>query len=121
MARVAAAIDSGIVREPRLVAGAPDDRARTYPLNKAVVNDLHEMMADVVASGTAAHTGLPTGTYAKTGTAEYGSGNPPPTDAWLIGFNGDIAFAVLVVDGGYGGPTDGPIAAKFLDALGRAR
>ena len=79
------------------------------------------MMADVVASGTAAHTGLPTGTYAKTGTAEYGSGSPPPTDAWLIGFNGDIAFAVLVVDGGYGGPTDGPIAAKFLDALGRAR
>jgi cell division protein FtsI/penicillin-binding protein 2 len=79
------------------------------------------MMADVVASGTAAHTGLPAGTYAKTGTAEYGSGSPPPTDAWLIGFNGDIAFAVLVVDGGYGGPTDGPIAAKFLDALGRAK
>ena len=121
MAMVAAAIDSGIDREPRLVAGAPDDRARTYALGKAVVNDLHEMMADVVASGTAAHTGLPAGTYAKTGTAEYGSGSPPPTDAWLIGFNGDIAFAVLVVDGGYGGPTDGPIAAKFLDALGRAK
>jgi cell division protein FtsI/penicillin-binding protein 2 len=121
MAMVAAAIDSGTVREPRLVAGAPDDGARTHALDPAVVRDLHEMMADVVATGTAAHTGLPAGTYAKTGTAEYATGNPPPTDAWLIGFNGDIAFAVLVVDGGYGGPTDGPIAARFLDALGRAK
>lgn len=86
-----------------------------------MVDDLHEMMADVVAAGTAAGTGLPPGTYAKTGTAEYGTSTPPRTDAWLMGFNGDVAFAVLVVDGGYGGPTDGPIAAKFLDELGNAK
>ena len=79
------------------------------------------MMANVVARGTAANEGLPPGTYAKTGTAQYGTGNPLPTDAWLIGFNRDIAFAVLVVDGGNGGPTDGPIVAKFLDALGQAK
>jgi len=120
MAMVAAAIDAGTVREPRLVAGAPDDRSPGRALPKAVVADLHEMMAEVVASGTAAHVGLPAGTYAKTGTAEFATGNPPQTDAWLIGFNGDIAFAVVVVAGGYGGPTDGPIAARFLDALGDA-
>jgi cell division protein FtsI/penicillin-binding protein 2 len=119
MAMVAADIDAGTVHEPRLVVGAPDDHAPTRNIAKEVVNDLHEMMAEVVASGTAANTGLPPGTFAKTGTAEYGAGNPPPTDAWLIGFNGDVAFAVVVVDGGYGGPTDGPIVAKFLDALGR--
>ena len=79
------------------------------------------MMADVVASGTAANQGLPPGTYAKTGTAQYGTGNPLPTDAWLIGFNGNIAFAALVVDGGNGGPTCGPIVTKFLDALGRSK
>lgn len=117
MAMVAAAIDSGTVREPRLVVGAPDDAAVTHHLSKAVVTYLHEMMADVVARGTAANEGLPAGTYAKTGTAQYGSGNPLPTDAWLIGFNGDIAFAALVVGGGNGGPTVGPIVAKFLDAL----
>jgi len=121
MAMVAAAIDTGTVREPRLVVGAPDDHAPTQTLSEALVIDLHEMMADVVASGTAANEGLPFGTYAKTGTAEYGTGNPPPTDAWLIGFNGDIAFAVVVVDGGYGGPTDGPIVAKFLHALAPAK
>ena len=117
MAMVAAAIDSGTAREPRLVVGAPDDHARAHTLGKTLVDDLHEMMADVVTSGTAAHEGLPAGTYAKTGTAQYGTGNPLPTDAWLIGFNGDVAFAALVVHGGNGGPTDGPIVAKFLDAL----
>ena len=117
MAMVAAAIDSGTVREPRLVLGAPDDQAPSHLLDKSVVDDLRQMMAAVVAHGTAANVGLPAGTDAKTGTAEYGSGNPLPTDAWLIGFRGDIAFAVLIVDGGLGGPTAGPIAARFLQSL----
>jgi cell division protein FtsI/penicillin-binding protein 2 len=117
MAIVAAAVDTGIVHAPRLVVGAPDDRAPTGHLPRAVVTGLHEMMALVVASGTAAGTGLPPGTFAKTGTAEYGSGHPLPTDAWLVGFRGDIAFAMVVVDGGEGGPTDGPLVARFLDRL----
>jgi len=118
MAMVAAAIDSGVVREPRLVVGAPDDTAPAHPLSATVVRDLHQLMADVVARGTAANEGLPSGTYAKTGTAEYGTGPRLPTDAWLVGFRGDVAFAVLVVDGGYGGPTAGPLAAAFLRAFG---
>jgi cell division protein FtsI/penicillin-binding protein 2 len=117
MAMLAASIDTGTVRKARLVVGAPDDNAATHSLGKGLVENLHEMMAGVVASGTAANQGLPAGTYAKTGTAQYGTGNPLPTDAWLIGFNGDIAFAALVVDGGNGGPTCGPIVAKFLDSV----
>ena len=50
MAMVAAAIDTGSVREPRLVVGAPDDRASTHPLRKGLADDLREMMADVVAA-----------------------------------------------------------------------
>ncbi len=123
MAMVAAAIDSGEVRAPRLVAGAPDDRVPPTALPTTVVADLHTLMAQVVATGTASGTGLPAGTYAKTGTAQYGSGNPLPQDAWLVGFNNDvlagtdIAFAMVTVDGGEGGPTDGPVVAKFLDLL----
>ena len=75
------------------------------------------MMAEVVAIGTASGKGLPPGTYAKTGTAQYGSGKNLPTDAWLMGFNGNIAFAMVTVDGGEGGPTDGPVVAKFLDMV----
>ncbi len=117
MAMVAAAVDTGEVRAARLVAGAPDDQVPSRPLPQQVVTDLHQMMAQVVATGTASGKGLPPGTFAKTGTAEYGHGNPLPTDAWLIGFNRNIAFAMVTVDGGEGGPTDGPVVAKFLDLL----
>jgi cell division protein FtsI/penicillin-binding protein 2 len=126
MAMVAAAVDTGQVRAARLVAGAADDSVRPAPLPAHVVTSLHTMMAQVVASGTAAGKGLPAGTYAKTGTAQYGHGNPLPTDAWLMGFNNqvyasDIAFAMVTVDGGEGGPTDGPIVAKFLNLLHQSR
>jgi cell division protein FtsI/penicillin-binding protein 2 len=118
MAMVAAAVDTGTVRAPRLVAGAPDDTAPTRQLPAATAAALQQMMALVVTSGTAAGTGLPAGTYAKTGTAEYGSGTPQPTDAWLIGYRGDIAFAMVLQGTGNGGPMDGPIVARFLNALG---
>ena len=83
-----------------------------------MVSDLHEMMASVVTRGTAAGQGLPAGTYAKTGTAQYGTTKPLRLDAWLMGFKGDIAFAALVINSaGNGGPTCGPIVAKFLSGL----
>jgi cell division protein FtsI/penicillin-binding protein 2 len=117
MAMVAAAADTGTVRSPILMEGAAS--TKTTQLPASVVSGLHTMMASVVASGTAAGTGLPPGTYAKTGTAEYGTTKPLKLDAWLVGFRGDIAFAALVVDSpGDGGPTCGPIVARFLDALG---
>ena len=120
MATVAAAIDSGSVRAPRLVTGAPDDRIAPAPLPGAVAGDLRLMMGHVVASGTAANTGLPSGTYAKTGTAQYGAGGKLKLDAWLMGYRGDVAFAIVVQDSGgvNGGPLDGPIIARFLTALG---
>jgi cell division protein FtsI/penicillin-binding protein 2 len=116
MAAVAAAADTGTVRTPQLVTGASTGTTSTLPAD--VVSDLHEMMASVVASGTAAGQGLPAGTYAKTGTAEYGTTTPLKIDAWLMGFKGDTAFACLVVDAsGNGGPTCGPIVARFLNDL----
>jgi Penicillin binding protein transpeptidase domain/Penicillin-binding Protein dimerisation domain/NTF2-like N-terminal transpeptidase domain len=119
MAMVAAAADTGTVRSPRLVVEeASSASSSTSQLPAAVVTDLHEMMASVVARGTAAGQGLPAGTYAKTGTAQYGTSSPLRTDAWLMGFRGDIAFAAIVVNStGNGGPTCGPIVARFLDAL----
>jgi cell division protein FtsI/penicillin-binding protein 2 len=120
MATVAAGIDAGTARAPRLVTGAPDDTAAPKVLDPTVVTALHQMMAQVVTSGTAAGYGLPAGTYAKTGTAEFGTTKPPQTHAWMIGFDGDVAFAVFVYGGGVGGPVAGPLAAKFLDALGPA-
>ncbi len=120
MASVAAAVASGSAHAPRLVAGAPDDSVAAKPVPADVLNGLREMMADVVASGTAAGTGLPSGTHAKTGTAQYYSGGKLRTDAWLMGYDGDVAFAIVIQDSDNvnGGPLDGPIAARFLSALG---
>ena len=120
LAMVAAAADTAMVRAPQLVtsASAADASSPGRQLPASVVSDLHEMMASVVARGTAASQGLPAGTYAKTGTAQYGTTGPLKTDAWLMGFKGDIAFAALVVNStGNGGPTCGPIVAKFLNGL----
>jgi len=126
MATVAAAIDTGVVRAPTLVQGASGSRAgavKPTRLPAAVVDGLRPMMAGVVQSGTAAGTGLPSGTHAKTGTAEYGTGpeSSLKIDGWLMGYDGDIAFAIVTQNTGGldGGPIDGPLIAKFFHALGR--
>jgi cell division protein FtsI/penicillin-binding protein 2 len=122
MADVAASVDSGVVRAPRLVAGAGDDRLPGRALPTGILSGLRAMMADVVASGTAAGFGLPGATHAKTGTAEYGTG--PATslkiDGWLVGYDRGIAFAIVTHDtgGADGGPVNAPIIATFLNALG---
>nr|BFE86760.1 hypothetical protein GCM10020093_093610 [Planobispora longispora] len=67
--------------------------------------------------GHGEHGLLPSGTAGKTGTAEYGSGEEPPSHAWFIGYRGDLAFAVVVEDGGSGSETAAPIAARFLTGL----
>lgn len=118
LAMVAADVDAGTVRTPFLTFGAPAERQAVAKLPPNLVTDLHEMMLSVVQRGTAAGTGLPPGTYAKTGSAEYGTVRPLPLDGWLAGFNGNIAFAMIDVHApGDGGPVDGPMVTKFFDAV----
>ncbi|GII85693.1 penicillin-binding protein [Sphaerisporangium siamense] len=120
MATVAAAIASGIWREPRLVPESlvPDGGAPPRRLEPAVAAALRELMPAVVSEGTASAVAFPPGTAGKTGTAEYGSGEEPPTHSWFIGYKGDLAFAVIVEGGGTGAAVAAPIAARFLSGLG---
>jgi cell division protein FtsI/penicillin-binding protein 2 len=113
MATVAAAVASGEWRPPRLVS--TDPKTGATPLTAGVQGPLKELMGLVVSEGTAAGQGLPAGVAGKTGTAEFG--NQGKTHAWFIGFQGDLAFAVLVEGGGVGGQVAAPIAAAFLGAL----
>ena len=126
MASVAAAAADGTWRSPRLVpAGlasqALDAKGRKpepdHPLDPAVRRALHVLMPAVVTEGTAHAVKFPAGTAGKTGTAEYGTGDDPPTHAWFIGYKGDLAFSVIVEGGGAGAEAAAPIAAKFLNSL----
>ena len=118
-AAMAAAVDDGTWRPPQLVTSpAPAQSAQPTKLSPAVLAALRPMMRAVVTVGTAAHVGLPSGVFGKTGTAEFGSGNNPPSHAWFVGYRGDLAFAVLVEGGGVGADASAPIANAFLRNLG---
>lgn len=54
--------------------------------------------------------------YAKSGTAEFGSEDPPRTHVWMIAIQGDLAVAVFVEEGDFGSTTAGPIMDAFLTA-----
>ncbi len=114
MAVLAATVADGTYRAPTLIVGAGIDGAQA--LDPAAIASLQKMMAAVVDYGTGqAVKGVPGGpVHGKTGTAEFGSGDPPPTHAWFVGYQGDIAFAVVVDGGGFGGSVAAPIAAGFL-------
>ncbi len=76
-------------------------------------------MRAVVTSGTGtALGGVPGEVRGKSGTAEYGGGDPPPTHAWFIAARDDLAIAVLVEGGSSGGAVAAPLARRFFDVLG---
>ena len=83
------------------------------------IADLQGLMRRVVTNGTGrAMAGIPGGdVHGKTGTAEFGTESPPRSHAWFTGYQGDIAFAVLVEDGGFGGAVAAPLAAQFLTRI----
>jgi cell division protein FtsI/penicillin-binding protein 2 len=117
MASVAAAVASGQWHAPVLTT-TPAVATRTAPaLDPGVLATLRGFMASVeTPGGTAANAGLPSGVFGKTGTAEFGSGTPPLTHAWFVGYRNNLAFAVIVEGGGVGGTVAAPIAARFLTA-----
>src|SRR4051794_28148653 len=116
-AGVAAPVAGGRGPAPRL--GASDPRVAGAPVPASTRDTLRSLMRRVVTSGTGtALAGVPGTVIGKSGTAEFGSGNPPPTHAWFIATRDDLAVAVLVERGRSGGSVAAPIAARFFNALG---
>jgi cell division protein FtsI/penicillin-binding protein 2 len=116
MALVAATVQSGQFRPPVLLPDQPPADTPAIPaLDGRVADTLRSLMTRTVQEGTAsALRASATPVAAKTGTAEFGTEVPPRTHAWIIGYRGELAFAVLLEDGGAGSADAGPVAAAFL-------
>lgn len=119
-ALMAATVVHGSTPAPMLISGQPA-AAKSPPPSPpaAVLADLSRFMRAVVTRGTATElAGVPGGAVSgKTGTAEHGTTRPPQADSWFTGYQGDLAFAVLVVNGQTSGVPSNPIARSFLTAL----
>jgi cell division protein FtsI/penicillin-binding protein 2 len=121
VATTSACVAAGHRVVPRLVTD-PAPAATAGPgaeLAPGSVAALRAMMRDVVTSGTGTALrsvpGAPV--HGKTGTAEFGTADPPQTHAWFTGYQGDVAFAVVVEGGGFGAKVAAPLAADFLRGL----
>jgi len=120
MAGATAAVARGQFIQPKLVSDpAPTAAAADGPkLADSSLQPLHTMMREVVTKGTGeALSDVPGKPVSgKTGTAEFKDGDEQ-THAWFVGWQGDIAFAVMVEKGGAGAEAAVPIAERFLTAL----
>jgi cell division protein FtsI/penicillin-binding protein 2 len=119
MAGVAATVADGRWHAPRLVSTDPHRTGPDLPANEQ--STLKTLMRSVVTSGTGtALASVPGEVMGKSGTAEFGPGDPPKTHAWFIAIRDDLAVAVLVERGQSGGEVAAPIAQRFFTALDAA-
>jgi cell division protein FtsI/penicillin-binding protein 2 len=123
LAVMAASVARGSYIEPALISSpavAGADRT-PKPLDAKAAGQLRDLMRLVVTSGTGdALKSVPGGAvHGKTGTAEFGTKTPPATRAWFVGWQGHVAFAVLVEEGQSGAKVAAPLAKAFLDNLRR--
>ncbi|MBN9618753.1 MAG: penicillin-binding protein, partial [Actinobacteria bacterium] len=117
MALMASAADGGKVLAPSLSTGSPPAAGAALPA--AITDKMHQLMTATVALPAGTGHGLAGlgGVVGKTGTAEYGTANPPRSHAWFAGVRGDVAFAVFVYDGATSGGTAIPTTRAFLAGL----
>jgi cell division protein FtsI/penicillin-binding protein 2 len=119
MATVAGTVIDGTWEPPVLLPDLPTEAPPAPTTLAAGTSDtLMGLMRRVVAEGSGTRAAVPGVDIAgKTGTAEFGTGDPPPTHAWFIGIRGDLAVAVLVENGVAGGEVAAPIAGRVLAGL----
>ena len=121
LAVMSGSVARGSYLPPRLATTTEQPAA--VPLTPTVTAALRTAMRDVVTGGTATVLANTPGgpVFGKTGTAEFGNASPPKTHAWFTGYQGGVAFAVVVEQGRSGGSVAAPIAKAFLTELAGQR
>lgn len=115
MALVVASVMKGQTVRPVLVEGAPALPQPAKPLDPAEAAVLRQEMSAVVKEGSGKVLGPLGVQYAKTGTAEFGTKNPPDTHAWMVAGRGDIAVAAYNELGANGVTGAAPFIISFLN------
>lgn len=97
-----------------------DSDEKEQVLSEETVNNLRAALRKVVTEGTGQAVNLEGfNIYGKTGTAEIAGRNP---HAWFAGFiedfqDRDLAFALLVEEGGVGGRVAAPLVRDFFERI----
>ncbi|MGX1131243.1 hypothetical protein RKD49_003433 [Streptomyces glaucescens] len=117
MASVSATVQSGVFRQPYLVAPSVDGRAlakASRTMSGSTLAQLRDLMSYTAAYGTAAEAmaGVGGDAGAKTGSAEVDGQKKP--NGWFTAYRNDLAAAGVVQAAGHGGETAGPIVAALL-------
>lgn len=114
MALVAATVAHGSLPTPLLIRGTTTTADATPAAPPATLLDqVRAMMREVVTTGTGRALADAGEVHGKTGTAQFGDGSR--SHGWFVGYRGNLAFAVLVVDAGSSVPAV-QAAARFLTA-----
>ncbi|MGC4047889.1 MAG: penicillin-binding transpeptidase domain-containing protein [Armatimonas sp.] len=114
MAVAAGTIAAGGKRFPTIYEHGIAAQPKATPLTTEQAAHIAEGMRAVVTVGTARHVDFPRTVWGKTGTAQVGGRKQP--HSWFIGYAKDpnVAFAVIVENGGYGARAAAPIASRLL-------
>ncbi|MDV3220994.1 penicillin-binding transpeptidase domain-containing protein [Intrasporangium sp.] len=116
MAVVVASVMKGETVRPRLVDTDESLPAPATPLQADEAEVLRTAMRAVVTEGSGKVLQSVGVEYAKTGTAEFGTTNPPKTHAWMVAGRGDLAIAAYNEEGPSGTTHAAPFIIDFLEA-----
>jgi cell division protein FtsI/penicillin-binding protein 2 len=113
LALVVSTIANGTMPTPSLLRSLPTKvDEEPEPVSPQVLTGVRDMMLEMV---TLTPTLAPyAGLHGKTGTAQFGDGTH--SHGWFVGYQGDLAFAVLLTDVGTSGKAVAA-AARFLGGL----
>ncbi|MEV1024216.1 penicillin-binding transpeptidase domain-containing protein [Streptomyces sp. NPDC050264] len=119
MASVVSTARTGRFGQPYLVAPSVDHRtlaSARRTLDAAAHAQLRDLLHTTATSGSAAGpmAGLSGDIGAKTGSAEV-TGQKEP-NGWFAAWHGDLAAAAVMLRGGRGGESSGPLVAAVLQA-----
>ena len=116
MALVVASVMKGETVRPQLIASDDPLPAPATPLQRDEAEVLRQTLRAVVTEGSGKVLQSVGVEYAKTGTAEFGTTNPPKTHAWMVAGVGDLAIAAYNEEGPSGSTHAAPFIVDFLKA-----